>query len=309
MSTRNSGNLQSSASRLPAPGTQRSARGSKPSAAFQGEIGAYSQAAAERLFPDAQAVPHPTFENVFEAVEAGEVSVGVIPIENSLFGSVHVNYDLLTEHDLDIVGEVSIRINHCLLGLPQTSLAQIRQVHSHPQALGQCRNWLRSQLPHADPIPAYDTAGAARMIAAMGVEDSAAIASERAGREYGLEILARDIESNPHNFTRFLALAPRSLRSERVEPGAGHKTTLVYSLRKNVPGALFKTLAVFALRDIDLFKIESRPLVGEPGRYLFYVDIAGHHSDKSLARAHEHLEEITDAVTILGSYPIGDVVS
>jgi prephenate dehydratase len=274
-------------------------------AAFQGEIGAYSQAAVEQLFPTAEAVPHPTFESVFEAVDSGEVGFGVIPIENSLFGSVHVNYDLLTEHNLEIRGEVSIRINHCLLGLPHTSLAQIRQVHSHPQALGQCRNWLRTKLPHADSIPAYDTAGAARMIAAMGVDDSAAIASERAAKEYGLEILARDIESNPHNFTRFLALARRS--SERKPPAVDtpYKTTLVYSLRKNVPGALFKTLAVFALRDIDLFKIESRPLVGEPGRYLFYVDIAGHHADDALERARAHLEEISDSVAILGSYPVG----
>lgn len=277
-------------------------------AAYQGEIGAFSEVAAETLFPEAEPIARPSFEAVFDAVARGEVERGVIPIENSLFGSVHINYDLLREHDVRIVGEISIRIRHCLLGLKGVRFEDIRQVHSHPQALGQCREWLRANLPSAEAIPAYDTAGAARMLNAMQMQDSAAIASARAGAEYGLAILAEGIESNPNNFTRFLALSRSENASTGQDPGASYKTTILYSLRENVPGALFKTLAVFALRDIDLIKIESRPLVGSPGNYLFYVDVAGHVENEPLARAIGHLEELSPTVTILGSYPAGKTV-
>jgi prephenate dehydratase len=296
-------------SRKPEAGSRKpEAENQKPSACFQGETGAYSEAAVGALFPEAEAVPKPAFENVFEAVASGECDYGVIPIENSLFGSVHINYDLLKEHDLEIIGETSLRIHHCLLALPGTAISQVRQVHSHPQALGQCRAWLRDALPGADSIPAYDTAGAARMVAAMGVQDAAAIASERAAREYGLTILARNIESNPNNYTRFLALARRDAPRPAPDDAAQHKSTILYSLRQNVPGALFKTLAVFALRDIDLYKIESRPLIGEPGRYLFYVDVAGRAGDEPLSLACRHLTELVESMNVLGSYPIGTVL-
>lgn len=277
------------------------------SVSFQGEIGAYSQTAVERLFPGARVLPMQSFEHVFAAVASGEVDRGVVPIENSLFGSVHINYDLLREHDLEITGEVSLRIRHCLLGLPGTSLADIRQVHSHPQALGQCRPWLRAELSNAEIVPAYDTAGAARMVAAMGVQDAAAIASERAASEYGLEVLARDIEANPNNFTRFLALSRRGRRGDAETSEAPFKTTIHFSLRRNEPGALFKTLGVFALRDIDLYKIESRPLIGEPGQYVFYVDVEGDAHDEPLSLAIRDLSETTQRVTLFGSYPQGDV--
>jgi prephenate dehydratase len=290
-------------------GAQRSklkAQSSEPTAAFQGETGAFSEAAIEALVPGATAVPRPTFEQVFESVAKGDVDLGVVPIENSLFGSVHINYDLLKEHHLRIIGEVSLRIHHCLMALPGTELGEIRQVHSHPQALGQCRPWLREHLPAAESIPAYDTAGAARMVSAMGVGDTAAIAGARAAEEYGLEILAENIEANPNNYTRFLALSnvPLAVGSE----DSTFKTTILYSLRKNEPGGLYQTLGVFALRKINLHKIESRPLIGEPGRYVFYVDVEGHAEHEPLSLALDHLRAITESTKVLGSYRTGRMV-
>ena len=274
--------------------------------AFQGEIGAFSEEAVDGLFFEAEAVPCPSFEAVFAAVENKEVEYGVIPIENSLFGSVHANYDLLRTHALYIIGELHLRIRHHLVALPAVTLGDIRRVHSHPQALGQCRDFLRDRLPHAEAVPAYDTAGAAKMVAAIGAIDEAAIASEQAAKEYNLAILVRGIESNRQNYTRFLALS-RDADSALLNRSGdiSFKTSIVYAMRENVPGALFKSLAVFALRDIDLLKIESRPLIGSPGNYLFYLDVGGSSLDQSVQRALEHLEEITAHVKVLGSYQVG----
>lgn len=276
--------------------------------AFQGEIGAFSEEAVLALFADAEPVPTPSFEEVFDAVVDGAVDRAVVPIENSLFGSVHVNYDLLRTHDVRIIGELKLRIRHNLLVLPGARLQDIRRVHSHPQALGQCQTFLRQRLPHAEAIPAYDTAGAAKMIAAMGVRDAAAIAGERAAGQYGLECLASGIESNHQNYTRFLVLTRRGDAVPIAEAGGPVKTSIVFSLRKNVPGALFKSLAVFALRDLDLFKVESRPLVGSPGQYLFYLDVEGAAESETVQRALDHLSEITASLKLLGSYPQGRVV-
>ena len=174
--------------------------------AFQGEIGAYSEEAVLALFPAADIEPLLSFEDVFAAVEEERVPFGVIPIENTLFGSVHVNYDLLQKHDLIIVGEWYLRIQHQLLVCSGTELSQIRRVYSHPQALGQCQDFLKANLSHAEVVPAYDTAGAAKMVADTGLPENAAIASRRAALEYDLTILASNIESNHQNYTRFLAL-------------------------------------------------------------------------------------------------------
>ncbi len=277
--------------------------------AFQGEVGAFSEEAAAALFPNAEVVPCTSFEAVFDAVHDGVVDRGVVPIENSLHGSVHSNYDLLEEHRLRIVGEVSLRIRHCLLVVPGTGADAIRTVRSHPQAIGQCRDFLRKHLPLVEVVPAYDTAGAARDVARDGKPDVSAIASERASKEYGLEVLFEGIESNHQNYTRFLALArPEDAESKGGADGSVWKTSIVYSMRENVPGALFKSLAVFALRELDLYKIESRPLVGSPGQYLFYLDVGGSESVASVQKAIEHLKEIAAYVKVLGSYRAGDVV-
>jgi prephenate dehydratase len=275
--------------------------------AFQGEVGAFSEEAAKVLFAEAVIMPLPSFEAVFEAVEAGRAARAVIPIENSLFGSVHANYDLLRAHAVHIVGEVRLRIRHHLMALPGTTLGEVRRVYSHPQALGQCQDFLRTHLPEAEAVPAYDTAGAAKMVAAERLSGAAAIASEQAAAEYGLAVLAAGIESNHQNYTRFLALAAEAQPGPTDAEGLV-KTSVVFALRENVPGALFKSLAVFALRDLDLFKIESRPLVGSPGQYLFYLDVAGSLADAPVQRALDHLGEITASLKVLGSYPQGGVV-
>lgn len=262
------------------------------------------------LYEDVDLVPRPTFEAVFEDVVNGDVDRAVIPIENSLFGSVHANYDLLQEHDVRIVGEIQLRIRHNLLARNGASLDGLLKVHSHPQAIGQCRQFLKQRVPNVVVIPAYDTAGAAKMVAQSGRSDEAAIASRRAAMEYGLSILAENIESNHENYTRFLALSMDFTPCETLNESARHdwKTSLVYSMKENVPGALFKSLAVFALREIDLFKIESRPLVGRPGSYLFYLDVEGSATDEHVELALNHLREIASYLKVLGSYPRGKTI-
>ncbi len=279
--------------------------------AFQGDSGAFSEEAVAVLFEGSVPVPCFSFESVFEAIDSGVVDRGVIPIENSLFGSVHQNYDLLEEHELQIVAEVQLRIRHCLLGVPGTRIEDIRQVCSHPQALGQCRAFLKNSVPDAEIVSFYDTAGAARDVASVGDPSRAAIASAGAGTRYSLVTLAENIESNHQNYTRFLALArPAEAAASRtaISAQAETKTSVVYAQRENLPGSLFKSLAVFALRDIDLFKIESRPLIGSPGQYRFYLDLAGSQTDEPVQNALRHLEEVAATVKVLGTYPLGRVL-
>jgi len=280
---------------------------------FQGEIGAYSEEALSALYPGADMAPFPSFEVAFEALTGGDVDRAVLPIENSLFGSVHQNYDLLLEHDLIIVGQVQLRIRHQLMAPKGASLDSVRRVFSHPQAIGQCRDFLRKSLTDATVQPTYDTAGAAKEVASQSDPSLAAIASKAAASEYGLTILASDIESNHANYTRFLALArpdaepALGLHSDATDTG-DFRTSLVYAQRENVPGGLFKSLAVFALRDIDLLKIESRPLVGSPGKYVFYLDLAGRQDDEPVRNALHHLQEIAARVRVLGSFRAGQIV-
>ncbi len=279
--------------------------------AFQGESGAFSEMAVSALFVGSEPIPLPSFESVFEALDSGSVDRGVIPIENSLFGSVHQNYDLLEEHELRIVAEIHLRIRHNLLAVPGTRIEDVRSICSHPQALGQCRSYLKKYFPHAEIVSVYDTAGAAKMVASDSDPSRVAIASSRAGHEYGLVSLAENIESNHQNYTRFLALArPPDAVPDLVDPDSDlqKKTSVVYAQSENLPGSLYKSLAVFALRDIDLFKIESRPLVGSPGKYLFYLDLAGSELDERVQNALRHLEEVAATVKVLGTYPVGRIL-
>lgn len=272
---------------------------------FQGEIGAFSEQAAQNYFgADAHIQPLPTFEATFQSVTDGQATFAVIPIENSLFGSVHINYDLLQSHDLVIIGELKLRIVHNLMALKGESLASIQKVYSHPQALGQSKAFLDTTLGHAEVIPAYDTAGSAKMISENNLKGCAAIAGKSAAAHYGLEILAEGVETNHQNYTRFLVLckpenAPLAPALEQP------KTSLVFALKENVPGALFKSLACFSLREIDILKIESRPLVGSPFAYLFYMDIAGNLIDEHVKKAITHLEELSAFQKVLGSYNNG----
>lgn len=270
--------------------------------AFQGEPGAYSEATVlEHFGADTPTLPCPSFDAVFAAVETGQAASGLIAIENSLAGSIHHNYDLLLQHGLWITGEHYLRVRHCLIANPGVRMEDLRRVISHPQALAQCDGYLRARgLP---PEVFYDTAGSVKHLKETGLTDTAGIASRRAADVYGMQVLEEGIEDNPANFTRFLVIArdPVSIDPE-TGPRTDYKTTIVFTLA-NQPGALFKALSVFALRDLDLTKIESRPLVGRPWEYLFYVDFTGSAADLSASRALSHLGEYAATLRVLGSYP------
>jgi arogenate/prephenate dehydratase len=266
--------------------------------AFQGEAGAFSEAAALTLDPDCVLLPCPGFEDVFQAVETGKATRGVLPIENSIGGTIHRNYDLLLEHELKIVGDLEIRVVHSLLALPETRLEDVRQVYSHPQALAQCDRFLR-ELSGVEVVATYDTAGSAKIIKDGGLKKAAAIASERAARVFGLQVLRTGIQDFEDNITRFLVVGRPT--PERDSDPAANKTTIVFSV-PNDPGALFKALSVFALRGIDLTKLESRPIPGRPWEYLFYADIAIGAQEFACGRALTHLAEFAPTLRTLGSY-------
>ena len=264
--------------------------------AFQGEHGAYSEEAAQQHYgTDLSTLPCESFEEVFSSVRDGAATEGLVPIENSLAGSVHRNYDLLMRHELHIVGETHLRIRHCLLALPGTSLEAVRIVSSHPQALAQCERFLRS-LKDVDIVPAYDTAGSAKALRSGEKFEQAAIAAERAADVYDLQILARGIEDDPSNYTRFLALAP-----EPVQPEGEAKTSIAFSL-DNQPGILYEALCVFASREIDLTKIESRPIVGKPWEYMFYLDFVSEPAGNKSKDALEELDSMTTSLRVLGTF-------
>ena len=263
--------------------------------AYQGEPGAFSEAAARRIDAEAQLIPCRSFEEVFATVDAGQASYGVLPIENSIGGSIHRNYDLLVEHELPIVAEVELAVVHHLLALPGATLAGLKRVYSHPQGLAQCDRFLRT-LTGVEIIATYDTAGSAKMVADGKLTDAAAIASARAGEVFGLASLAASIQDYDDNITRFLVVGRRPLKNAVAD-----KTTIVFSL-PNEPGSLFKALSVFALRGVDLTKLESRPIPGRPWEYLFYADLASARDELKCARALQHLAEFAPTLRILGSY-------
>lgn len=263
--------------------------------AFQGERGAYGEMAALQYFPGATLVPLKSFSDVFDAVERKKVSYAVIPVENSIEGSVGEVYDLLLLTKLKVVGEVYQRVHHCLIANKGTKISNVKFVYSHPQALGQCRGYLRSR--KLEPLPAYDTAGAVKMIKERKTDDIAAIASKHAAELYDMEILAEGIEDRESNYTRFLILAPKMASRS----GRDYKTSIIFSVR-HVPGALFGILGEFALRGINLTKIESRPTKETPWEYNFYVDFEGHSNDKTIKKALAVVKPRTSYLKVLGSY-------
>jgi prephenate dehydratase len=274
--------------------------------AFQGEKGAFSEMAAKLFFSRTPIdyLPCNTFENVFKAVKNRQAVYGILPVENSLTGSIHQNYDLLVKYIAPIQGEIKLRISHCLIAHPGVPLNRIRRIYSHPQALEQCKIFLE-KLPRVTLIPSYDTAGSVKELQKNHDLSAAAIAGQQAALDYKMHVLKKGIENNQQNFTRFLIIGARPF-PQVARPG---KTSIVFAPKKNIPGVLFRSLSVFALRDIDLLKIESRPIHGKPWQYLFYLDFKGYSGQEPIRYALAHLGEITTFIKILGSYPQGREVS
>ena len=266
--------------------------------AFQGELGSFSHRAALKVFgPSIEPYHCHSFDDVFSAVARKKAECAVIPIENTLAGSIHQNFDLLAHHSLEVVGETSLRVQHNLIVYPGTGLRQVNQIYSHPAALEQCKRLLR-RLRSVEKVSYYDTAGSVKHIRDYELRNAAAIASADAARIYGMKILRRNIEDDPENYTRFLALARRNKFFN-----SGKKTSIVFGL-KSEPGALFKALSVFALRNIDLSKIESRPIRGTPWQYLFYLDLQIDVRSQECVNALRHLRELAPYLKVLGSYPV-----
>ena len=274
-------------------------------AGFQGALGAFSQDAALQLLGNkAEVVPFARFEEVFQALIRGKIEAAVIPVENTLAGSVHENYDHLLNYPVRIAGETNVRIVHNLIAPPGVRFKDIRRVYSHPVALNQCLKFFSSH-PKIERTTFYDTAGSVKMVMDEKAADAAAIGSAAAAGMYGGHILKRSIEDDRRNYTRFvLLIAPKRTRLPRQSPKAC-KTSLVFTTR-NTPGALFRALSAFALRDLNMTKIESRPLHGKPWEYLFYLDFIGREEDAKVQNALRHLAELADFYRVLGSYPKGD---
>jgi len=263
--------------------------------AFQGERGAFSEDAAAKLFGKSiDCVPCMRLKEVFEFVSQDEVEFGVVPLENSQAGSINETYDLLLAYPLNIFAEVILKVSHCLMALPGEKLTNITTIYSHPQALAQCDEFL-SKLK-VEIVPGYDTAGSAKMIKEKKLKNCAAIASKRAADIYGLEILAPEIETSANNYTKFVAVS-----KQKANPAQRNKTSLVFSAEHR-PGSLYRILGIFATRNINLTKLESRPSRTKPWEYVFYADFEGHLDGEAYQETMKELRRETTFIKILGSY-------
>lgn len=270
--------------------------------AYEGQPGAYSEMAIRQLHgQDAEAVGFSDFPSVHEALRSGTVDRAALPVENTLAGtaSLHDNWDILAEEGFHAVAETVVHVHHCLMTLPGTALSEIREVLVHPQPIIQCREHLQRMLPQA-LITRGDTAASARHLSETREKGVAVIASRLAAETYGLEILHEGMEDNPSNYTRFLMASREGIVAERGVPS---KTSLAFTLDNAGPGSLFRALGAFALRDIDLARIESRPIPGSPWRYRFFIDIRIPAGDEKAERAVEHLSEMVTELSVIGTYP------
>ena len=266
--------------------------------AFQGYPGAYSHLACRDAYPDLETLPCKSFEDAFDAVESGRAHFAMIPIENSVAGRVADIHTLMPESGLFIVAEHFQRVNHCLLTVPGSSVGDLKSVHSHIQALSQCRNLIRDLGLRAE-IEA-DTAGSAKDIAARADKAHAAIASDLAGETYGLDVLRRDIEDADHNTTRFVVLS-RTARRPAPDDGPA-MTSFVFQVR-NVPSALYKAMGGFATNNVNMTKLESYQVGGSFKATQFYADVEGHADDKNVSLALEEIHFFTSKLKVLGVYP------
>ncbi|MBF0141379.1 MAG: prephenate dehydratase [Magnetococcales bacterium] len=265
--------------------------------AFQGMPGAYSEQACRERFPGESFIPCKTFEDVFSMVEEGQVDWGMVPVENSMAGGISDSYDLLAAHHLYIVGEYYLKVSHCLLGLKEATIEDIQTVASHPQALAQCRAFIRKRGWNRNSV--YDTAGAAQDLMMRQDIHEAAIASELCAELYGLKVLMRGIQENTMNTTRFLVISREKLLTDSRLP---HKTSLFFEVR-NIPAALYKCLGGFATNGVNLTRLESRPIPGKHWSYHFHLDFQGHPEEPHCKLALEELGFFTSNLTILGCYP------
>lgn len=273
--------------------------------AFQGERGAYGEMAALQYFSrlETKLVPFKSFQEVFYAAESGIADFAIVPVENSIEGSVNEIYDLLLQtRKLGVTGEVYQRVRHCFIVNRNARKSNIKFAYSHPQALAQCRRYLQKHV--IDPVPAYDTAGAVKLVKQNKMKDAGAIASKRAAELYDMEILEEGIEDRKNNYTRFIVvshLQKKNAAARVPSPNGPHKTSIIFSV-KHVPGALFGIVGEFAIRKINLTKIESRPTKDTPWEYNFYVDFEGHAEDKQVKQALKAIRPKTLFLKVLGSY-------
>lgn len=265
--------------------------------AFQGERGAFSEEAAARLFPDATMLPQPSFAEVFAAVADGRAQFGVPPVENSTAGSINETYDLLVEYQGRLFprGEYDLHVQHALMALPGQTLGDITEVQSHWQALAQCRDYLEGLGVRV--VQVYDTAGSAKLVREGALRGVGAIAARRAAAIYGLEVLAERIQTNKDNYTRFLVIGP-----EEAPAAPDCKTSIVFAVRDQ-PGSLFRAMAAFAIHEVNVIKLESRPIPGRRWEYRFYADLEGHRTDADVMASLSALTRCTETLRILGSYP------
>lgn len=268
--------------------------------AIQGELGSFSHEAAGKMLPGATVVPCARSAEVFDRVEKGSVDAAVIPIENTLAGTVAEHADLLVARNVFVQGEYLLRIVHNVIAAPGVRLKSVRRVLSHPVALDQCRDFFRRH-SQMEAVPFYDTAGSVKHVIENRLKDAAGIAGRQAVREYAGKVLQAGIEDDKRNFTRFFLMRRLGKNKRLVIPAGANKTSIAFKV-KNVPGALFKSLSVFALRDISLSKIESRPMRGRPWEYVFYVDFL-RGDDEPARNALRHLGEVAEFVKVLGVYP------
>ena len=274
--------------------SSRSVQGTE--VAFQGQDGAYSQEAALDFFGNSVLTrPCETLDEVFKLVQEGGLPYGIVPVENSQEGSISRSYDLLLDAEVMVCGETQIRVSHCLIANPGASQSSIKRIYSHPQALAQCQGYLRRL--DCEIIPAYDTAGSVKMIKEKKIMDGAAVAGARAAQIYGMNIIAREIEDNPRNSTRFFIL------SRQDAPPSGDDKTSIVLLLKHKPGTLHQALGAFARRKINLTKLESRPTRQKPWEYNFYLDFEGHRSDVAVQQTLAQIDDISLFLKVLGSYP------
>lgn len=270
--------------------------------AYEGQPGAYSEMAIRQLHgTSAEAIGFPDFPSVHEALRSGAVDQAALPVENTLAGtaSLHDNWDILAEEGYHAVAETVVHVHHCLMALPGTLIEDLHEVRVHPQPIIQCRQTMARLIPHAQ-IVRGDTAASARRLSETREPGVGVIASRLAAETYGLEILHEGMEDNSCNFTRFLMASPTPVEPERGTPS---KCSLAFTLDNAGPGSLFRALGCFALRDIDLARIESRPILGSAWRYRFFIDIRLAAGDEKALRALEHLSEMVTELSVIGTYP------